>query len=133
MRDLGFLTHPTTAYVAAAVGLAACVALVVFLQLEVGTAARRASERDRTTGAALDELRGAVALLEAELAEMERRNALLMAAHRPRASLNLSTRTQALRMHRRGDGAERISASLQIPRGEVDRLWKVHRIVIQNL
>ena len=48
----------------------------------------------------------------------------------PRASLNLSKRSQALRMHRQGELPDRIAAALEIPRQEVELLMKVHRIVI---
>jgi hypothetical protein len=55
------------------------------------------------------------------------------AAGLPKPSFNLSKRTQALRMHRRGDSAEQIAAALEIPRQEVDLLLKVHQIVISNI
>ncbi|MBS1858045.1 MAG: hypothetical protein JST11_21930 [Acidobacteria bacterium] len=53
------------------------------------------------------------------------------AAARP--GLNLSRRSQALRMHRRGESAEQIASALQVPRQEVDLLVKVHRIVLSNV
>ncbi len=53
------------------------------------------------------------------------------AAARP--GLNLSKRSQALRMHRRGENAEQIAAALQVPRQEVDLLVKVHRIVLSSV
>jgi len=51
----------------------------------------------------------------------------------PRHGFNLSTRSQALRMHRRGDPPTRIAAVLQVPLQEVELLLKVHRIVLENL
>ena len=48
----------------------------------------------------------------------------------PKAGLNLSKRSQALRMHRRGDPSDQIAAALDIPLQEVDLLMKVHKIVI---
>jgi hypothetical protein len=51
----------------------------------------------------------------------------------PRSGFNLSKRSQALRMHRRGEAAEQIAASLEVPRQEIELLLKVHRIVIQNV
>jgi hypothetical protein len=51
----------------------------------------------------------------------------------PRAAFNLSKRSQALRMHRRGEAPEQIAASLGLPRQEIELLLKVHRIVIQNV
>jgi hypothetical protein len=51
----------------------------------------------------------------------------------PRQGLNLSRRSQVLRMHRKGDPPDRIAASLEVPMQEVELLIKVHRIVTQNL
>ena len=51
----------------------------------------------------------------------------------PRCSFNLSTRSQALRMHRRGDTAAQIAAALQVPLQEVELLLRVHSIVLKNL
>jgi hypothetical protein len=56
-----------------------------------------------------------------------------MAPALPRPGLNLSTRSQALRMHRRGNPPERIAAALQVPLQEVDLLLKVQRIIAGNL
>jgi hypothetical protein len=55
------------------------------------------------------------------------------AAAVPRPGLNLSKRSQVLRMHRKGDPPERIAAALEVPLQEVDLLIKVHRIVISKL
>ena len=51
----------------------------------------------------------------------------------PRCSFNLSTRSQALRMHRRGDTAAQIATALQVPLQEVELLLRVHSIVLKNL
>jgi hypothetical protein len=130
---LSFLAHPATAYAAAAAGLAVCAALFLFAQLEIGTQARRSAGRERETLAALEDLCRRITELEEELAATERRNATLVAPQAPRPGLNLSVRAQALRMHRRGDPPDRISAELRVPRGEVELLLKVHRILMQNL
>jgi hypothetical protein len=51
----------------------------------------------------------------------------------PRAGMNLNKRSQVLRLHRQGEAPERIAATLDIPRQEVDLLIKVHRIVMANV
>jgi len=56
-----------------------------------------------------------------------------MAPAIPRPGLNLTRRSQALRMHRRGEPPDQIAAALEIPRQEVDLLLKVHRIVISSV
>ena len=50
----------------------------------------------------------------------------------PMAGLNMTKRSQALRMHRKGDTAERIADILNIPLQEVDLLLKVNRIIVKN-
>ena len=44
-------------------------------------------------------------------------------------SLNLTKRTQALRMHRRGETIPSIAAALQAPLSEIDLLLKLNRIL----
>ncbi len=52
---------------------------------------------------------------------------------RPRTAMNLTKRSQALRMHRRGEPVDRIATALEIPAQELDLLLKVHRIVINRM
>ena len=51
----------------------------------------------------------------------------------PRPALNLDKRSQALRMHRRGETPAQIASSLEIPLQEVELLLKVHRIVLSAI
>jgi hypothetical protein len=51
----------------------------------------------------------------------------------PRSGLNMGKRTQALRMHRRGEPPTQIAAALEVPVQEVELLLKVHRIVISKI
>jgi hypothetical protein len=51
----------------------------------------------------------------------------------PRPSMNVTRRSQALRLHRKGDSAERIAEMLAVPRQEIDLLLKVHQLVLNNL
>jgi hypothetical protein len=50
-----------------------------------------------------------------------------------RAGINLSRRSQALRLYRRGETPEQIAASLMVPTGEVRLLLKVHRLVMEQV
>ena len=45
--------------------------------------------------------------------------------------VNSTLRSKVLKMHRLGQSPERIAGSLRLPRGEVDLLVKVHRIVMR--
>jgi hypothetical protein len=51
----------------------------------------------------------------------------------PKAGMNLTRRSHALRLHRTGSSPEHIAASLEVPRQEVELLLKVHQIVLNNL
>jgi hypothetical protein len=50
-----------------------------------------------------------------------------------RRGLNLSRRSQALRLHRRGEGVGEIAATLGIPVQEVQLLIRVHEIVMSTV
>jgi len=49
-----------------------------------------------------------------------------------RSGINLSRRSQALRLYRRGETPEQIASSLMVPTGEVRLLLKVHRLVMEH-
>jgi hypothetical protein len=79
------------------------------------------------------DLRDAVAQIAAQVHELQKAPAAALDPAVPRPGLNLNKRSQAIRMHRRGEGAEKIAAELQLPRQEVDLLLKVHRIVLSTV
>ena len=58
---------------------------------------------------------------------------LAVAPPLPRAGMNLDKRSQALRLHRRGEAPLQIAAMLEIPLQEVELLIKVHRIVLRTI
>ena len=45
--------------------------------------------------------------------------------------LNTTLRSKVLKMHRMGQSTDNIAETLRVPRGEVDLLLKVHRIVMR--
>jgi hypothetical protein len=67
------------------------------------------------------------------LRELERQPALTLAPGVPKPGMNVVKRSQALRMHRRGDRPDQIAAALELPRQEVELLLKVHTIVISSV
>jgi hypothetical protein len=69
----------------------------------------------------------------AELEEVRQQQPAAPLAGVPKGGMNLSKRSQVLRMHRKGDAPERIAAALEVPLQEVDLLIKVHRIVIRHI
>jgi hypothetical protein len=93
-------------------------------------AEKSADTARRENGAALEALRERLEGLCGQINDLRREPALAGGA--PRPGLNLSKRSQALRMHRRGDPPEQIAVSLEIPLQELDLLVKVHRIVMSS-
>jgi hypothetical protein len=78
-----------------------------------------------------------IGLLSVEFAEVKRaveeaesRTGVLVAPTPPRAGVNLTTRSQALRMYRRGETIQRIAAALEVPEQEVELLIKVQRLAL---
>lgn len=96
----------------------------------------RASER--TALAAREEQERAVRELRQEVDRLavdlrERQAAAPPEAPLPRRGVNLSKRSQALRLHRRGDPPRQIATELEVPVQEVELLLKVHEIVMRAL
>jgi len=123
-----------------AIGCGAGFAAVVFSLLVLWRAQTllRAAQRSSTDSsgaaeAALGILEQKLDAVEQQLADLRRHPATTTAPAYPRAGLNLDKRSQALRMHRRGDPPSQIAAVLEIPLQEVDLLLKVHRIVLRSI
>jgi DNA-binding NarL/FixJ family response regulator len=82
---------------------------------------------------ALTSVRQALEVLAAQVQEVRQEPPAAVTPNIPKPGLNLSKRSQALRMHRRGDSADQIAAALEIPHQEVELLIKVHRIVMSSI
>ena len=72
-------------------------------------------------------------VIASELESVKLQPAVEILPGTPRPSMNVTRRSQALRLHRKGDSAERIADTLAIPRQEIDLLLKVHQLVLNNL
>jgi hypothetical protein len=84
--------------------------------------------------AAVNSIRQELIVLSAHLgAQLQEVRIDAAPAGLPRPGLNLSKRSQALRMHRRGDAPAEIASALGVPLQEIDLLLKVHRIVISKI
>ena len=90
---------------------------------------RRTKARQKELEAAFEAAQETVRGLAREIDQIQGQSPAAPA----RRSLNLSTRSQALRMHRRGDTAGQIAAALQVPLQEVELLLRVHNIVLEHL
>ena len=78
-------------------------------------------------------LKEAVDALAAKIQAAQQEAPLEAAPVLPRLGLSPPRRTQALRLHRRGEPPERIAAALEIPLAEVELLLKTHRVVMNGI
>jgi hypothetical protein len=96
-----------------------------------GAVGRSAAERHAQLETALTALRHETEAFSKRLQRIQPSAVAPTAGAQP--GLNLSKRSQALRMHRRGDSAPDIAAALSLPVQEVDLLIKVQRIVLDSV
>ena len=108
--------------------------LFFFLALghEVRVMNLRWRRRQNTQESATDELKTEVAELRSRILDAEQRAGVLVPPAPPRSGLNLSKRTQVIRMSRRGEQVDKIAASLNLPRREVELLLKVHHQLVYS-
>jgi DNA-binding NarL/FixJ family response regulator len=131
-----FLLEPLVFYVLLAVGLGLCLYLFATLKAEIRSLFRRSLEERQQVQAletAVADARMAVQALAADLREVERQTGMLVAPAPAQSGMNLSKRTQVLRMHRAGQDGAGIASALALPRSEVELLIKVHRIVVEHI
>jgi len=104
--------------------------LFVCLKKEIWRLERRWDNGAQALTQQVEQAHFAVGELKVGLREAEERTGMLVPPTPPTSGMNLSKRTQALRMSRRGERPERIAAALGLPQKEVELLVKVHRIVL---
>jgi hypothetical protein len=136
LRLCGDALHPIVLPFAILFGLVLGAVALSFFALARGkalalAAERRAEAEKRGHEAALRTLEQALSRLATQVQEV--RNEAAVVPTPPKSGFNLSKRSQALRMHRRGDPPEQIAAALDIPRQQVELLLKVHRMVIARI
>jgi hypothetical protein len=118
--NLDWILSPLTLYTVVVLALVGCASLFVVTKMELSQL-RRAADQSRTN-------------LAKKIEEVELAMADIPAAAPPpmltvRPSINLTKRAQALRMRRRGESLESITAALAVPRNEIELLLKVHEMV----
>ena len=115
-----WILSPLTVYGLVGLSLVACIFLFLLTKVEL-CHLRQASDRSRT------DLAKKVEEIESAMAGMAPSAPAASPVLRP--SINLTKRAQALRMRRRGESLESISAALAVPRNEVELLVKVHEML----
>ena len=103
-----------------------CLFFYLCLDSEMRALRNRSKRSDVAQRAVTQELKAQIAQLNVRMREAEDRAGLLVPPAPPKSGLNLNKRTQVIHMSRRGEQAEKIAASLNLPTREVELLLKVH-------
>ena len=114
--------------------ITACMVLFVYVFILLKQEIRRiqsrlTKQREEILGLR-QEVEVHVAQLKDGIRAADERVGVLVAPEPPPSGLNLSKRSQALRLSRSGEDSAGIAARLNLPRNEVDLLLKVQKIVL---
>jgi hypothetical protein len=122
-----WITSPLALYGALAAGLIGSLILFIALKVEI-TAVNCTRERaEQSLADRLCELEESMDTLREQMAQIVGERSSVMGS-----GLNLTKRTQALRMHGRGESIETIAAALKSPRGEIELLLKLQEILASH-
>lgn len=120
------LLHPLAPYIGLTLVLVLSLCLFLQVKIEMRRQAKKWAEERTALQVANLALRGALDELRRE---PEPAAAPVTAAPPRVAALNLTRRSQVLRLHHRGEMPEQIAAALGVPLNEVDLLLKVNKMV----
>lgn len=129
---MDWILHPLTQYALIALSLVLCLTLFLSLKKENSLLRRQLQQEHDSVSTALNSFRASLGSIQGSLNDQEAALVSAVQAPTPSLSMNLTKRSQALRMYRRGEKAEQIAEALQIPRNEIDLLLKVHRSVVEQ-
>jgi|SRR5579862_3888417 len=116
---------PLAPFLLIAINSVLCLFFFLCLEHEMRILQIRWKRRQAAQESATVEMKAQMAGLSARVLEAEDRTGVLVPPTPPRSGLNLNKRSQAIRMSRRGEQAEKIAATLNLPRREVELLLKV--------
>jgi hypothetical protein len=121
---------PIAPYLLIACGLSLCMYMFYSLKREIHGLRTRLLKRDAVLDAATVDVLAHIEEMRNELREAEQRTAQLVPPAPPKSGLNLSSRTQVIRMFRHGEDAGNIASRLGLPKNEVALLLKVHNLAV---
>jgi hypothetical protein len=127
---LEWILHPVMTYAEIAIGLFLCSYLFISLKRDLHASEARLGKKLAALGT---DCQVKMESLDERWAELSQVSSLLVPPPPPRSGLNLSKRSQALQMHRRGESAPEIAAALAIPQNEVELLVKVQTMALSGL
>ncbi len=98
----------------------------------------RAAKHEKGLQAEISRLSGEIIEMKSQILDLEQTGQSLASAAAasgpaaaPGNSVNNTLRSKVLKMHRLGQSPDRIAGALRVPKGEVDLLVKVHKIVMR--
>jgi hypothetical protein len=97
----------------------------------------RAAKQEKGLQAEIARLSAEIIEMKSQILELEQTDHSLASAVAaspaavPGNSVNNTLRSKVLKMHRLGQSPDRIAGALRVPKGEVDLLVKVHKIVMR--
>jgi len=131
MNLTNWILDPLSQYATLAISLALSLYLFFSVKRENHALKRRLDAERSAYQSVLGSLRSTLNRLEEEMVS-HAADRIVGSTLTPPHSVNRTTRSQALRLHRHGESAEAIAAALQLPRKEVELLLKVHSSVLQQ-
>src|SRR5262245_4901516 len=108
MIRLDWVLAPAAQYAATGLGIGLCVYLFVTVKAELRRQAKGHRRRVEPIQELVERLQSSIQDLNERLSEAEEQRGLLVEPQPPRSGLNFGKRSEALRLHRRGESAERI-------------------------
>jgi hypothetical protein len=126
---LEWIVHPVATYALIAIGLGLCLFLFASLKRDLHSSEARAGKK---LAALTADWEAKMEGLDERWKELSQVSNLLIAPPPPRSGLNVSKRSLALQMHRRGAEPPEIAAALALPQNEVELLVKVQRIALAD-
>ena len=133
MPVLKLLIHPVFAYGLLAVAIGLCMYLFVTLKQDLHRVHTGHAHTEKRLADLLENLTVELSGLRRSMNDVEVKASALPQMADPRPGMNVSRRSQVLRMHKRGERPEQIAAALGLPLNEVDLLLKVSRGTLATL
>ena len=126
--NLNWILSPVTIYAVIAMALAGTLTLFITAKLESQRALRHARDARASVDSAVRQMSAGIEQLRTEMSLPAP-----VPVPAPGPALNLTKRTQALRMLRRRESVESIASALRTPRNEIELLVKLQQIQSQPL
>jgi hypothetical protein len=122
-------------YLTVVVNLALVLGILLGLNQRVRELRARADRNEKTLETETARLSAEIVELKGQIKEFEQNDhSLSPATAAPgaaAATVSSTLRSKVLKMHRLGQSPDRIAGALRVPKGEVDLLVKVHKIVMR--